>query len=138
MKDGFIKVAAAAPEMHLADCAFNAASIIASAHNAAERGADLFVTPELSITGYTCGDLFFQRTLQDAAEKGVEAVLCGTAELPMLVAVGAPVRHLGKLYNCAVLLYQGQTTESDGRISSRQPSASYVRGSPLLPHPRSH
>ena len=108
MKDGFIKVAAAAPEMHLADCAFNAASIIASAHNAAERGADLFVTPELSITGYTCGDLFFQRTLQDAAEKGVEAVLCGTAELPMLVAVGAPVRHLGKLYNCAVLLYQGQ------------------------------
>ena len=108
MKDGFIKVAAAAPGMRLADCAFNAAAIAASARKAAEQGANLFVTPELSITGYTCGDLFFQRTLQDAAEKGVEAVLCATADLSMLIAVGAPVCHQGKLYNCAVLLYRGR------------------------------
>ena len=63
MKDGFIKVAAAAPEMHLADCAFNAARIADCARQAAEAGVRLLVTPELSLTGYTCGDLFFQKRL---------------------------------------------------------------------------
>ncbi len=108
MKDGFIKVAAAAPELRLADCMYNAGKIVECAHDACAWGVKLLVTPELSITGYTCGDLFFQRRLQDSAEQALAAVMTGCADLPMLVAVGLPVRHLSKLFNCAALLYQGQ------------------------------
>ena len=63
MKDGFIKVAAAAPEMRLADCSYNAKMIADAARQAAADGVHLLATPELSLTGYTCGDLFFQRRL---------------------------------------------------------------------------
>ena len=108
MKDGFIKVAAAAPEMRLADCAFNGKKIAEAARKAAEAGVHLLVTPELSLTGYTCGDLFFQRRLQDAAEEALDVLLAETEDLPLLLAVGLPVRHLGKLYNCAALLYRGE------------------------------
>ena len=108
MKDGFIKVAAAAPEMHLADCAFNAARIADCARQAAEAGVRLLVTPELSLTGYTCGDLFFQKRLQDSAEKALCDLLDATRSLSLLLAVGLPVRYLGKLYNCAAMLYRGE------------------------------
>ncbi len=108
MRDGLIKVAAAAPEMHLADCMYNAEKIVQCAKEACAQGVKLLVTPELSITGYTCGDLFFQRRLQDSAEQALSYVTDACRELPMLLAVGLPVRHLGKLYNCAVLVYQGQ------------------------------
>lgn len=108
MKDGFIKVAAAAPSLHLADCSYNGAQIAEAARQAAEQGVKLLVTPELSLTGYTCGDLFFQQRLQDSAVAALETLLERTASLPMLIAVGLPLRHLGKLYNCAALLYQGE------------------------------
>ncbi len=108
MKDGLIKVAAAAPELRLADCMYNARKIVQCAREVCSQGVKLLVTPELSITGYTCGDLFFQRTLQQSALDGLAFVADGCRELPMLVAVGLPVAHLGKLFNCAALLYQGQ------------------------------
>ena len=108
MKHGFIKVAAAAPQMRLTDCTFNAQAIAECAAEACSRGIKLLVTPELSLTGYTCGDLFFQKRLQDSALEGLSTLLKRTAELPMLIAVGLPLRHLGKLYNCAALLYQGE------------------------------
>ena len=108
MKHGFIKVAAAAPQMRLTDCTFNAQTIAECAAEACSRGIKLLVTPELSLTGYTCGDLFFQKRLQDSALEGLSTLLKRTAELPMLIAVGLPLRHLGKLYNCAALLYQGE------------------------------
>lgn len=108
MKDGFIKVAAAAPELRLADCSFNASRIAEAAREAAGQGAALLVTPELSITGYTCGDLFFQKTLLDSAEAALAALMGETSSLDLLLAVGCPVRHEGKLFNCAVMLFHGE------------------------------
>ena len=96
MKDGFIKVAAAAPSLHLADCSYNAVRIAEAAEQAAAQGVKLLVTPELSLTGYTCGDLFFQNRLQDSAVDALSALLERTASLPLLLAVGLPLRHLGK------------------------------------------
>lgn len=108
MRDGFIKVAALAPEMRLTDCLYNARSIAREAEKAAAIGVRLFVTPELSITGYTCGDLFFQKTLLDSAERALTQLMKDTAGLDMLLAVGCPVRNMGKLFNCGVLLYHGE------------------------------
>ena len=107
MKDGWIKVASVAPALHLADCRYNGEQIASLAREAAARGAKLLVTPELSLTGYTCADLFFQKTLLDSAEEALTALRQETAELELLLAVGMPVRHLGKLFNCAVMLYKG-------------------------------
>lgn len=108
MKDGWIKVASVAPELRLADCRYNAEKIVEQAKKAAAEGVKLLVTPELSITGYTCGDLFFQKTLLDSAEAALKQLRQQTRELELLLAVGMPVRHLGKLFNCAVMLYQGE------------------------------
>ena len=108
MKDGFIKVASVAPELRLADCRYNAEKILEAARQATAQGAKLLITPELSITGYTCADLFFQKTLLDSAEQALEYLRRETAKLEMLLAVGMPVRHLGKLFNCGVMLYQGE------------------------------
>lgn len=108
MKDGWIKVASAAPEMHLADCYFNGQKIAEAARTAAAQGVKLLITPELSLTGYTCGDLFFQKTLLDAAELALLQLRKDTKKLELLLAVGMPVRHLGKLFNCAVMLYKGE------------------------------
>lgn len=108
MKDGFIKVASVAPELRLADCRYNAEKILEAALQAAAQGAKLLITPELSITGYTCSDLFFQKTLLDSAELALENLRRETAGLELLLAVGMPVRHLGKMFNCGVMLYQGE------------------------------
>ena len=64
MNDGFVKVAAATPELRVADCPFNTARICKAIDHAFEAGAKIVVFPELSITGYTCGDLFNQEKLQ--------------------------------------------------------------------------
>jgi len=67
MKDGFIKVAAGTPEIRVADCAYNAQASIALLRQAAEQGVHLLALPELGLTGYTCGDLFFQPALLECA-----------------------------------------------------------------------
>ena len=108
MKDGFIKVAAATPKIRVADCDYNAGEIIRLCHEAAALGVKILVFPELCITGYTCGDLFLQDTLLDAAEKALERVRAMTEPLDMLIALGCPVRHEGKLYNCAVVMLGGR------------------------------
>lgn len=107
MQDGFIRVAAASPAIKVADCAHNAAQIIGAAHEAAQTGAKLLVLPELCITGYTCGDLFLQDVLLQDAMDALKAVCDGTRGLDMLLAVGLPLRHHGKLYNCAAVLLRG-------------------------------
>lgn len=107
MKDGFVKVAAAVPELRVADCTFNADKIIELAEETARAGALIAVFPELSVTGYTCQDIFFHGTLLDAAEREVARIAKKTAELDTLIFVGAPISHFGKLYNCAVALWHG-------------------------------
>ena len=90
MKDGFIKIACATPDVRVADCDYNAEQIIALTKEAAANGAKLIAFPELSITGYTCGDLFFQKTLLDGAMNGLKKILKETAELGIVVIAGLP------------------------------------------------
>ena len=109
MRDGFIKIAAGTPEIKVADCAFNAANCIQLARQAAEQGVKVLCLPELCLTGYTCGDLFYQDTLLRGAENGLAWLLDSTKEMDMLLVVGLPVRSGwdGRLYNCAAVINRG-------------------------------
>ena len=108
MKDGFIKVAAATPEIKVADCEYNSKQIIALAKTLAKKGVKLAVFPELCITGYTCQDLFFQTTLINGAKSALNDIAKKLAKLDMITVVGLPVSHNGNLYNCAAVLYHGE------------------------------
>ena len=108
MKDGFIKVAAATPEIRVADTEYNASAIIEAAKDAASRGAKLIVFPELCITGYTCADLFLQQALLNGAEKALSRIMSETASLDALIMAGLPVRNGGALYNCAAVICGGK------------------------------
>ena len=106
--NGFFKVAAAVPEVKVADCEYNMLQIKKLILEAYRRQAEMVCFPELSLTAYTCGDLFFQQTLIDEAEKGLQRLLSETAEIPVCFIVGAPVRYNSKLYNCAVVCKGGR------------------------------
>lgn len=108
MQDGFVKIAAATPDLRVADCAYNASEIVKLAKQAAAKGAHLVVFPELCLTGYTCGDLFLQRTLLDGALAALDTVRRETAELNAAVVVGLPLVHQGKLFNVAAVLCGGK------------------------------
>ena len=105
---GFLRVAAASPRVWLANPAKNAAEIIRMAGEAAGRGTSVLVFPELCVTGYSCADLFAQNRLLTAAEEAVAQILKATKGLHLLLAIGAPVRLEGRLYNCALLLKEGK------------------------------
>ena len=108
MRDGFIKVAAGTPTIRVADCRYNAEQIFTLMRQAARQGVRVLCLPELCLTGYTCGDLFFQDTLLKGAEEGLATILEATKGLDMVTAVGLPVRCDNKLYNCAVLIQKGE------------------------------
>ena len=107
MRDGFIKIAAATPDLHVADCAYNTSEIVKLAKEAAAKGAKLITFPELCLTGYTCGDLFLQETLLEGAMQALETVCRETAELAAVIVVGLPLRVRGKLYNVAAVVNAG-------------------------------
>lgn len=109
MKDGFIKVGASTPEIRVGDVEFNGKSIVSCVKEAAEQGVKLLALPELCVTGYTCGDLFGQRTLIEAAEKQLEIIKDETKGLDIIFAVGLPVIKKGKLINGAAAVYRGET-----------------------------
>ena len=108
MQDGFVKIAAATPDLRVADCAYNASEIVKLAKQAAAKGAHLVVFPELCLAGYTCGDLFLQRTLLDGALAALDTVCRETAALNAAVVVGLPLVHQGKLFNVAAVLCGGK------------------------------
>ncbi|MCB6365997.1 NAD(+) synthase [Intestinibacillus massiliensis] len=108
MKDGFIKVASATPAIRVADCAYNASEIIRQARQAAEKGAQLVVFPELCLTGYTCGDLFLHETLLRGALDALGTVCAQTTDLNAALVVGLPFAFGGKLYNCAAVVCAGR------------------------------
>ncbi len=105
---GFLKVAAAVPHVQVADCDFNVEHIIGLAEQAAQRGVEIVAFPELAVTAYTCGDLLLQPTLLDAAEEGLTELIRRTRKLPLVMIVGAPLRHGSAIYNCAVVFSQGK------------------------------
>lgn len=108
MKDGFIKIAAATPKIVVADCEKNSREIIMQIEAAAKSGAKLVVFPELCITGYTCGDLFLQGTLTEAAERELKNIIDKTAMLDIVSVVGLPIRYNSKLYNCGAVISKGE------------------------------
>ncbi|HIV33068.1 MAG TPA: NAD(+) synthase [Candidatus Alistipes excrementigallinarum] len=105
---GFVKVAAAVPQVAVADCARNAERIVALAQQAARRGVELVAFPELAVTGYTCADLFLQPALLDAADEALGEIMRQTRKLPLALIVGLPLRHEDRLYNCAAVVAQGR------------------------------
>ncbi len=108
MKDGFISVACGAPKLRLADCAYNAEQTFQMMRSAEKAGVKVLVLPELGLTGYTCGDLFYQEALLREAEEGLKTVLEATRNLEVVAAVGMPLRVHNELYNCAVVIQKGK------------------------------
>ncbi len=108
MVDGFIKVAAITPEIKVADTVYNAKSVIAAVKSALNEGVKLAVFPELCLTGYTAGDLFYFETLYSGAEQALTEVIAATKGSKMLVFVGLPVKKEGSIYNCAAAVSNGK------------------------------
>lgn len=108
MKQGFVKVAAATPDIRVADVAYNQEKICACIREAAKGHAKLLVFPELCITGYTCGDLFQQEVLLRDARQALSETAAFTRDMDMLVFVGMPLCVDGKLYNVAAALNRGE------------------------------
>lgn len=107
MRHGFIKVAAATPDIRVADVDYNKGQIINQMDEAAEAGAKIIVFPELCITGYTCSDLFLQDILLNSAKKALVEIAEHTKNLDALVFVGVPIAVGGELYNVAAALNHG-------------------------------
>ena len=108
MKDGFIRVACASLETKLADVEANRDSIIALMKEANDKKIKVVVFPELTLTGYTCGDLFFQDMLLSSVEDALEEIVKASADLDGLFAIGLPVLFKGKIYNCASVISRGE------------------------------
>ena len=107
MRHGFIKVAAATPDIRVADVDYNKGQIIKQMDEAAEAGAKIIVFPELCTTGYTCSDLFLQDILLNSAKKALVKIAEHTKNLDALVFVGVPIAVGGELYNVAAALNHG-------------------------------
>ncbi|MFI3301596.1 MAG: NAD(+) synthase [Rikenellaceae bacterium] len=105
---GYFRVASAVPNLRVADCKYNTSQIEESMHKAVAEGAEVVLFPELSITGYTCGDLFLQDTLIRAAEDSLYDLVESTKELPIVAIVGMPIVVNNNLYNCAVVFGYGE------------------------------
>nr|WP_315103898.1 NAD(+) synthase [uncultured Catonella sp.] len=108
MRHGFIKVAAVTPDIKVADCFFNGESIIREMKFCVERGVKIAVFPELVITGYTCGELFLQDRLLNAAIITLNKIIQAGKDMDMLVFVGLPFELDGKLYNVAAAFKDGE------------------------------
>ncbi len=107
MKQGFVKTAAAVPHIQVADVPYNVEQICRLIEETAGAGAKITVFPELCITGYTCGDLFLQRTLLERAREGLDTIAAFTKGKDGLYFVGLPYMVRGKLYNAAAAICGG-------------------------------
>lgn len=108
MEYGFVKVASAVPTVKVADCRHNAGQMAEMIAEAANQNVEIIIFPELSITGYTCGDLFAQSVLLEEAEKSLEWLVAETQSLPVISIVGIPHPHNGSLINAAVVFQSGK------------------------------
>lgn len=108
MQQGFVKVAAVTPDIRVADPLYNRESVLKKVKEAAQNGAVVIVCPELCLTGYTCGDLFWQESLLREAREALVWLLEQTKGLGALIFVGLPFEHHGKLYNVAAAMNRGR------------------------------
>ena len=104
----FIRVAACVPEVSVGNVGQNVNAILGHAREAEKKAPQLTVFPELSLTGYTCADLFFQSTLLEDAKAGLREIVGASAELSAVLAVGLPLEVTGSLYNCAAVVHGGK------------------------------
>ena len=105
--NGFLKVAAAIPACNVADVRYNCSEISLLIKKAFDDKVHVILFPELCITGYSCGDLFFSNTLLDAAQEGLQYILKNTSDFDIISIVGLPVYDGVHLYNCAAVLHKG-------------------------------
>jgi NAD+ synthase (glutamine-hydrolysing) len=103
----FMRACVAIPPVRVADPSFNAEQTLILAQEASREGAGVCLFPELGISAYSCDDLFHQEALLDSVESALGAIVDGSRDLTPLLLVGAPLRFEGKLFNCAVVIYQG-------------------------------
>ncbi len=108
METGYIKVAAATPNIKVADCKHNYKAITEAIDEACQKNAKIIVLPELCVTGYTCNDLFLQQTLLKNAYETAEQIAKDSQNKDILIAVGFPFVYLSKLYNVAAIIYGGE------------------------------
>jgi NAD+ synthase (glutamine-hydrolysing) len=105
---GLVRVGAASPKLSIADCNYNKNEIIKTIEKAHSLGVQVLVFPELCITGYSCGDLFYQKTLLKSAKEALTDIVCCTKDMNMFVAVGMPWVLGNKIYNVAVAICNGE------------------------------
>ncbi len=108
MRDGFIKIACATPNLKVADCEYNADRMLELIRKAHQRGVKIVCFPELSLTGYTCGDLFLQDALLCSAKTELVRMIRETAGLDIVSIIGIPLADSGKLFNCAAVINRGK------------------------------
>ncbi len=106
-RHGFVRVAACTTRTALADPATNARTILAMVQECHDQAVAVAVFPELGLSGYSIGDLLQQKAMLDAVEVAITTVIAGSTDLMPLLLVGAPLRHLGALYNCALIIHRG-------------------------------
>ena len=106
-KLGLLRAGVASPALRVGDVAFNVAELVRLLHSAAASGTALVVLPELAITGYSCGDLFYQSALLDAARGALPVIAAASAQCDLAVVVGLPLAIDGRLYNCAAFCAGG-------------------------------
>lgn len=107
MKYGMFRVASAIPSVKVADARYNTEHILALVEKALKEKVELLVFPELSITSYSCQDLFLQHLLQEKAEEALQNIASHTKGLPITIVVGLPVSVRGAVYNCAAVINNG-------------------------------
>jgi NAD+ synthase (glutamine-hydrolysing) len=108
MDYGFIKVAAATPKIKVADVDCNTELICNQIDEAAKNGAKVLVFPELCLTGYTCSDLFWQSLMLEKVKEKTIEIARYSKDYDMLIMIGIPYEHNGKLYNVGVVLHKGK------------------------------
>lgn len=108
MRDGFIKVAVSTPDIRVADCLYNQKNLVKKAKEMAKKGVKILAFPELSLTGYTCSDLFLQETLLCGAQEVLRAYVEETSKLDMVSILGMPLAYDGGIYNVAVVVNRGE------------------------------
>ena len=108
MNNGFVRVAAAVPELRVADCAFNISQIADLVQLAEDEKVQVVCFPELSVTGYTCADLFFQQQLLSDAQNALSKLQITTISTNCIIIIGMPVRIKNQLFNTAVVLQAGK------------------------------
>ena len=122
MNYGFVKVAAAVPHVQVADCFYNIQQMEGLMRQASDKGVQIIAFPEMSVTAYTCLDLFAQQTLLKNAEQALLKLVSDTADLNILTIAGAPLVTENRLINAAIAFQSPPVHEQIGeRIAGKTP-----------------